>query len=141
MRSESIREALRGHYVTRQYFKDVYPYDLLPHLQPGKAYVVNSHSHLEEGEHWMAVYRGYDGTVRFMDSYGQSPPSFLRKYRVTHTGIRYQGVQPTCGLYCLLFVLSVKKPELLNSLDPHDWISNDKWIRKFALREFGVFRL
>ena len=139
MRTEEIRSALRRHHVTTTYFADVYPFDLLPPLRHGKAYIVNSQSSEKEGEHWMTIYRRHDGVVQFLDSYGLPPPKFLCQYKtVEYNGVRYQGIQPTCGLYCLLFVLSIKKPELLNQLDPTDWAGNDNWIRKFGMREFGA---
>ena len=141
MREEQLRETLRRHRVTGQYFEDVYPCDLLPSLRPGKAYVVNTQPQDQPGEHWFALYRKPNGEVRYMDSYGAHPPAFLGRYKLTFTEDRYQGMQPFCGLYCLLFVLSVEKPELLQFLDPCDWITNDKWIRKFARQEFGVFKL
>jgi|SaaInl33SG_5_DNA_1037386.scaffolds.fasta_scaffold00699_2 hypothetical protein len=138
MRTEQLREALRKHPITQQYFEDVYASDQLPPLVKGRAYVVNTHPSDMPGEHWFALYRGENGAVTFMDSFGRVPPKQLARYRLTYDCTRFQGLQPICGQYCLMFVLAVQRPRVLNCLDSQDLLCNDRLVRRFAWREFGV---
>ena len=90
------------------------------------------------GEHWIALFRREDGRVIYMDSIGLQPPKTLTKYKISKTfTTRVQGVQPICGHYCMLFILSVCRPSVLDILDK-DCISNDCIVKLYVDREFGV---
>lgn len=137
LNTEQIRRALRNHRITSGYFDDVYACDTLPAMEPETGYVMNTDpSHLP-GEHWIAMYLGRDGVLQYMDSMGMQPPGSLKKYKIRTLFNRVQGILPFCGYYCLLFILSVKKPCVLNVLDNH-CSSNDRIVKLCVSREFDV---
>ena len=114
MDASSLRTALRTQPLTRGYFKDVVPADLVPSkpFQQG-IYIVNTHEQHAPGEHWVTI--EYDrGTTIYFDPMGFPPhPTIL--FHLRKTGIngaivfnpkRYQGIRSTCGLYCLYQILT-----------------------------------
>lgn len=140
LNTNQLREALSKHQITGHYFEDVYAVDTLPTLKRGKAYIMNTDPIHKPGEHWVALFRREDGRVIYMDSIGLNPPKMLTRYKITKTfNNRVQGVQPICGLYCMLFILSICRPNVLDILDK-DCISNDGIVKMYVDREFDVRR-
>ena len=140
MNTEDIEKALINHKLTQECFEGVFASNRIPDtLGKGKACVINTQpSHLP-GEHWYAVYRDTDGILRHFDSYG-----IVRKLKwtgpVVHTmKWRVQGTVPICGLYTLLFILTMNAPWTfdLNWLDSTVDV-NDKIVIQFCRREFGL---
>lgn len=139
LNTNQLRKAVTKHNITGEYFEDVYALDTLPELKKGRAYIMNTDPIHQAGEHWIALFMREDGQVVYMDSIGLPPPKPLRKYKIlTMFRHRVQGIQPICGHYCMLFILSIRRPYVLDVLDT-DCISNDGVVKLFVEREFDVY--
>ena len=116
METTTIKRALLLQPLTRHYFRDVRPADLLPpkKYQEG-IYVVNTHPNRLQGEHWVTV-EYTDTHVIYFDPLGLPPhPTILSNLRkskalqkktLIHHTTRRQGERHTCGLYCIYHILT-----------------------------------
>jgi hypothetical protein len=96
-----------------QGFEGVFPLDYLPQPTTAPAaYVINTHTSIMPGEHWVAVVFSGDGTSEYFDSFGLPPmhPE-ITQFMQSHSRSGHwnphalQGVTArTCGLYCVLYV-------------------------------------
>lgn len=89
-------------------FRGVFPRDKLPPFRDG-AYVINTDSSKEPGEHWVAVY-GTPYHVEYFDSYGGDPSikfqRWWRKKSWSANPIPLQSpLSAVCGQYCLFYLL------------------------------------
>ena len=116
MRGYDIANVLKKDILSRRVFKGVFPRDVLQHLPVNSrhpsAYIINTASHNEPGEHWVAVWL-HGGRGEYFDSYGLPPiKEHIEKFMKKHC--RYyqwnrrvlQGIlSNTCGHYCLYYIL------------------------------------
>lgn len=139
LNTSTIRHALQRHKDTNPIFHDVFPADLIPNPLPvGKACVVNTQPSHMGGEHWIVVIRkNASRNVHYFDSTGNTPRINLRGYKIIASEKQLQGTQPFCGHYCLIFVLALKKPRVLDLFE-HRCSTNDLLVKLLAKREFGV---
>lgn len=137
--TEQLYRALKRHRVTEQYFHGVFALDTLPREIPiGKACVFNTAPSTHPGEHWLVVYRQNERELFYFDSMGVlEPPEIFNKYVVHWDKRRYQGLSVFCGHYCLIYILSIYLPGVMDRFT-HHLTFNDGVVKLLARREFGV---
>ena len=146
MRTQQLERALRGHRDVRPYFMGVYASDLLPRTIPkGKPrlLVANTDPSQRPGKHWVAYYFTAGDTVYYFDSTGQPPytPTLQRllRNRRRHRvfGRRIQGMDRTCGYYCLYFILAMVRGYSFECFGD-DLNANDRLVRRLVREHFRV---
>ena len=143
MQSSQLTEALTKNLITAPVFAGVVPSDHIPTAFPApheqeRLYIVNTHPSHKPGEHWVALFFSPGGVLYYFDSYGSQSTRRLdlqRFKRVSPWKRRLQGLEQTCGLYCLCFALSVVGALDLNVFGD-DLFFNDRLVRKLARERF-----
>ena len=145
MYTSQLAEALQRNPITAPLFAGVYPSNYTPerhlsHKERKRLYVINTQPNHRPGEHWVAIYYGFDGSVYYFDSYGLKPHiniyRKLRKFKkIRLWPRRIQGFQNTCGLYCLCFGLAVAGGFDLNVFGDN-WMANDRIVRRETSKRF-----
>lgn len=124
----------------------VYASDLLPRNIPkGKASVLvaNTDPSQRPGRHWVAYYFTTGDTVYYFDSTGQSPYNsalqrLLRRRRCRRVfRRRIQGMDQTCGYYCLYFILAMVRGYSFDCFGD-DLSANDRLVRRKVRHHFRV---
>lgn len=110
MNSIQIHRSLKDEKV----YQGVYPRDMIP---PPKAYpcayIANTDTSKEKGEHWVALHISENGRGEYFDPFGLPPlhdefVKFLNKYALngwTYNNCQVQNLNSRmCGLYCILYI-------------------------------------
>ena len=117
MNNHQLRSALLKNYVTRRYFRGVYPSDRLPYKlsQHPSLLIVNTDPHYKPGKHWIVIYVPRYGPVEFFDSFGHAPAYYNRNFtdflRRMERGVKYNKKilqaqnSLMCGPYCLYYAI------------------------------------
>jgi hypothetical protein len=133
-----IHRVLKKDLYAQNIFKAVLPRDKLPsNVEYPSAYVFNTHTSEQEGEHWLAIYYDTNGIATFFDSFGLDPyyykfDKFLKstsKEWICNT-TKLQSISAmTCGYYCIYFILLKSRnftlPKLLELFNKKDYLQND----------------
>lgn len=145
MESNTLRRALTTHPHTNIVFRDVIPADGIPKKKESwGVYVVNTHTHDKEGEHWVVV-RYTPQATYYMDPYGLKPNALILKQieqTLPHLPVLYhskqlQGIYPTCGHYCIYYILTLVTTKHLDVFKD-DLIFNDHLVQTLVQKEFDV---
>lgn len=113
-------------------------------VRPRTAIVVNTVSHTERGEHWVAFYSDSGDRMEYFDSYGRPPyqPDFQRflrrnsRRRYVYNRYRLQGYDTSvCGHYCLTYLycraaLGMTLGDYVQLFDPASPSINDALVRR-----------
>lgn len=99
---------------TKKSFLGCYPADLLPLKFKRPALIIaNTDDSSKKGQHWVAFYVPVKGKTEFFDSIGKKPENeyfikFLKKQgnSYVYNSQRLQGFSSTCGIYCMVYLLS-----------------------------------
>lgn len=112
MNSVQIDKALRKDEKIRDFWVGVFAADKLPEKEYPGAYVANTQSSDQGGEHWVAFFTPEQGRVEAFDSYGRNP-TFHSEYfqlwigedNLKYNHEQFQSYNTTvCGQYCIFFV-------------------------------------
>lgn len=125
--------------------------DRLPNtpIQPRTAIIVNTMSHTERGEHWVAFY--CEDRIEYLDSYGRPPyqadyQKFLRRNSTRsyiYNRYRLQSYDTSvCGHYCLTYLycraaLDMTLNDYVQLFDPAAPTINDALVRRLFNSIFG----
>lgn len=122
-----------------KYFGGVYASDMLPKVEFSllRAFIVNTQTSSEPGEHWVAMYIDAKRTGEFFDSYGLPPVTqkhrdFLDLHckRWSYNKVPLQSLESSlCGHYCCLYVAAkvngTSLKDLVKTLKKKDRYNND----------------
>ena len=145
MRTPTLQRALARNKLTKKVFRGVYPRNWLPnHVSKKKneAYVVNTDTSDEIGEHWVVFYFTPQQAYYF-DPYGLKPMHdeflhFLKKRKkCSYWSKRLQGTGNTCGYFCLYFILCTQGQGNWNRLGDN-LTFNDQYVRRMAKSDFHL---
>ena len=109
-----IERLLKKDLKSKTIFKKVCALDQLEKPTCPSAYVINSDSSSEPGEHWVAVYFDKRGRGEYFDSYGLPPTlvgldSYMDAYSLSGWIYNRKTLQAYlssfCGHYCVYFIL------------------------------------
>ena len=111
MNTLQLGRILKEDPYTSSWFKGVFAKDQIPQPTIPGVYMFNTDPSHKPGEHWLAVYVGWDG-AEYFDSYGRPPPKgifakFMTKCGPSiHNPVWLQGPwTAVCGQYCLYYLL------------------------------------
>lgn len=117
MDSKQIYNVLKRDKVTHDYFRGVFPLDLLGRKSViskkyDNYYVCNTQPQTESGQHWVAVHVDKSQVVgEFFDSYGQKPLQEFNNFLKINTEKWYRTDKvlqspftSVCGQYCIFYV-------------------------------------
>jgi hypothetical protein len=148
MKSSEIYKALTKHPDTRVVFIDAIPADLIPKNPiPSTAFVVNTHTSHQEGEHWISLYFKRNEIV-YIDPYGLRPHrnilarlksiGLLRNRSLTYMNKRLQGTHPFCGHHCIYTILTIANPRYTMDVYTRNYDFNDRYIYTLVKSLFDV---
>lgn len=143
MNVSTLKKGLSSHRHTKLIFKDVVAANRLPTKNDSwGAYVVNTHPLHRKGEHWV-VLKYTPQAVYYMDPYGLPPHPLIKKHLrkvlpripLYYREQRLQGPYPTCGLYCMYYILTLVSHHTLDVF-ADNYIFNDRLVRRLVRSEF-----
>ena len=148
MNASEIEDALRSNRFAREYLVGVFAADQLPTKEFPGAYIVNTDTSSQLGQHWVAFFTTEEGTECF-DSFGENP-SVYSEYIAGWLKDDFQVVQretlqsrdsTVCGQYCIYFILfrsyGFSYEDMMSSLTDRTKI-NDKFVCKFVNKFFKL---
>ena len=119
MNSEQLNQALQDCRI----FHGTYGRNNIPLINRRPvAFILNTDSIEEPGEHWVALYLKKDGTCIYFDPFGLPPlhKDFIKYIKINSpNGVQYSSLSiqnilsPMCGLYCIEFVRAMNKRQSL----------------------------
>lgn len=139
MDTAQIERLLAADAYTRTVVRGVLPKDGLPTTPMTTypaAFVCNTHSSNEPGQHWICMFIAKDGRGEYFDSYGLPPRhdefvDFLQSNCVTWTFNKRTLQSPlsnVCGQYCVVYLLhrsrGVPTKTFVNTFG-NDLVNND----------------
>ena len=95
-------------------------------LKDNEFIIVNTDPSFLPGQHWVVFYRNKEGLLEFFDSFGNLPGYYtidfqmfvnrncVKKYYILNPNQIQSNDSNICGLYCLLFYVSVVKNQEFN---------------------------
>lgn len=99
-------------------FLGVFPLDEMPTLstlQPGQSFVLNTQTHNLPGQHWIAIYNGWEHILVF-DPLGYCyPPYLVDRLHELRKPVQYnrEMVQnpftTTCGDHCIAWLMGINR--------------------------------
>lgn len=146
MRTQQLERALKGHRDVRPYFMGVYASDMLPKYIPkrkARLIVANTDPSQRPGKHWVAYYFTPGDTVYYFDPTGHEPYNSALRRLLKHRpkqrifGRRIQGIDRTCGYYCLYFILAMVRGYNF-TIFGDDLAANDRLVRRWVKRNFNI---
>ena len=107
MNTRQLTKLLVNDPYVKPLFKGVFAKDELRYFKKG-ACVINTSPSTEKTGHWTALW--IDKDIEFFDSYGHSPPSFIKKIWKKHKWIHNEKqlqspLSAVCGQYCIYYLL------------------------------------
>ena len=149
MNNYEITNVLQSDWRVKNCFRGVYPSNRLPkRLQKGipHAFIINIDPDTKPGSHWVAVYFNHFGQATYFDSFGFPPyvPAIKRFISKNCYSFKYNKwilqsfISQTCGLYCIFFIKSMCRGQLLKyfleRFNPLSQLYNDHVIRGMISR-------
>jgi len=148
MNASEIEDALRSIRFAREYLVGVFAADQLPTKEFPGAYIVNTDTSSQPGQHWVAFFTTEEGTECF-DSFGENPSAYS-EYIAEWLKDDFQVVQfetlqsrdsTVCGQYCIYFILfrsyCFSYEDMMSSLAERTEV-NDKFVCKFVNKFFKL---
>lgn len=96
-------------------FIGVFPRDRVPPLQRNTSFIANLHSSNKPGSHWVCAYIPSSGPCEYFDSFGQEPPTEIKKRLQQIAPVIYQNQilqefeSVRCGWYCMHYIIERNK--------------------------------
>ncbi|HWY33610.1 MAG TPA: hypothetical protein VNX68_03120 [Nitrosopumilaceae archaeon] len=149
MNSLQIEHALLSDPSVRDQFVGVFPADAIPEKQYPGAYIVNTDSSNEPGQHWVAFYCTEKNQLEAFDSFGQDPGVYSEHikewmgndYLILSKNILQSEDSTLCGNYCMYFILlrcHGFSYEDVISIFCSDRNLSDKYVCKFINKYFKL---
>ena len=148
MNASEIEGALRSNRFAKQYLVVVFAADQLPTKEFPGAYIVNTNTSSQPGQHWVAFFTTEESTECF-DSFGENPSAYS-KYIAEWLKGDFQVVQcetlqsrdsTVCGQYCIYFIIfrsyGFSYEDMMSSLTERTEV-NDKFVCKFVNKFFKL---
>jgi hypothetical protein len=142
MNSLQIETALFADKMCKNIFAGTFSSDTLPEKEYPGAYIANTDTASQPGQHWVAFYCDELNKLEVFDSYGYNPAiysPFLKNWIgndfLIQSNCKLQGPDSTvCGQYCMFFVLlrchGISYQDIISALT-RNTTYNDKFVCKF----------
>jgi hypothetical protein len=149
MNNHQIERVLRDELLARDKFVGVFSADTIPEKEYPGAYIVNTDTVAEPGEHWVAFYCEKQGQLEAFDSFGKNPGEYSihikewmgQDYIILSSAGLQSNDSTVCGNYCLYFLLlrchGFSYEDVL-SIFCSDNKLNDKYVCKFINKYFKL---
>ena len=148
MNASEIEDALHSNRFAREYLVGVFAADQLPTKEFPGAYIVNTDTSSQPGQHWVAFSTTEEGTECF-DSFAENPSTYS-VYIAEWLKDNFQVVQcetlqsrdcTVCGQYCIYCTLfrsyGFSYEDMMSSLTESTEV-NDKFVCKFVNKFFKL---
>jgi hypothetical protein len=149
MNNIQIDTALRSEKICRDIYVGTFSADTLPLKEYPGAYIANTDTSSQPGQHWVAFYCEKEKQIEVFDSYGYNPAvysPYLKNWigsdYVIQSTCKLQGPDSTvCGQYCMFFVLlrchGFSYEYVISTLSRHTEY-NDRFVCKFINKYFKL---
>ena len=148
MNASEIEDALRSNRFAKQYLVGVFAADQLPTKEFPGAYIVNTDTSSQPGQHWVAFFTTEKGTECF-DSFSENPSTYSvyiaewlkDDFQVVQCETLQSSDSTVCGQYCIYFILfrsyGFSYEDMMSSLTESTEV-NDKFVCKFVNKFFKL---